>query len=66
VRFEDRGGVFAVLNLSPQTQRVTFQNELHHGDYTEFFSGEAATFDAPTELALPPWSYRVYVRRPPA
>ncbi|MEQ1708322.1 MAG: alpha-amylase family glycosyl hydrolase [Terricaulis sp.] len=66
VRFEDRGGVFAVFNLSPRTQRVTFQNELHHGDYTEFFNGEAATFDAPTELALPPWSYRVYVRRPPA
>lgn len=63
VRFNDAGGVFAVFNFSPAPQNVTFERELHHGDYREYFSGEAATFDAQSQLALPPWSYRVYAKQ---
>ncbi|MBY0563849.1 MAG: alpha amylase C-terminal domain-containing protein [Hyphomonadaceae bacterium] len=64
-RFDDHGGVFAVFNFTGQSQRVTFQHNLHHGDFVEYFSTEAARFDAATELTLPAWSYRVYVRRTP-
>lgn len=63
-RFDDRGGVFAVFNFTGQTQSVTFQHDLHHGGYVEYFSNEAASFDGATELTLPPWSYRVYLRQP--
>lgn len=64
-RFDNSGGVFAVLNLSAEPQRVTFQHSLHHGAYVEYFSDASVTFDANTTLDLPPWSYRVYVRQAP-
>ncbi len=64
-RFNDDGGVFAVLNLSPQAQRITFRQNLHHGAYTDYFNGGAATFEAETALDLQPWSYRIFVRRGP-
>jgi glycosidase len=63
VRFNDTHGVLAVFNLSPRRQRVTFTERLHHHAYVEYFSGEAVQFDPSTRLDLPPWSYRVYVRR---
>lgn len=63
VRRQGDNVVFAVLNLSPSRQRITFMQGPHHGSYREYFSDVAATFDAETELDLPAWSYRVYVRR---
>jgi glycosidase len=63
-RFDEAGGVFAVFNLSPRPQSVRFQHNLHHGAFVDAFSSQALMFDADTILALPPWSYRVYVKRP--
>lgn len=63
VRFGDEDGVFAVINFSPEAQTVTFPQSLHHGRYTEYFSGAEAHFDADSKLVLEPWSYRIYVRR---
>jgi glycosidase len=62
-RFNDAGGVFAVFNLSPRAQAVTFQHNLHHGAFAEYFSGAETSFDANAKLSLPAWSYRVFVKR---
>jgi glycosidase len=65
-RFDSNGGVFAVFNLSPATQRVRFEHNLHYGAYVEYFTNTPAAFNSDSELTLPPWSYRVYVRQAPA
>ncbi len=62
VRENDREKVFAVLNFSDQRQTVTFGDGPHHGTYTEYFTGSAATFGEGTRLELEPWGYRVFVR----
>jgi hypothetical protein len=41
---------------------VTFSEALHHGTYTDYFTGETVTFAAGTRLSLEPWSFRIYVR----
>jgi 1,4-alpha-glucan branching enzyme len=63
VRDHPRGRVLAVLNLSAAATDVRFADRLHHGAYTEFFSGAEQTFDAGSALRMPPWSYRVYLGR---
>ncbi|MES1199049.1 MAG: alpha-amylase family glycosyl hydrolase [Pseudomonadota bacterium] len=62
VRFEDGKGVFAVFNFSDAAQHVTFTETLHHGRYTDYFSGARQGFDATTALDMAPWSYRVFVK----
>jgi Maltogenic Amylase, C-terminal domain len=59
VRQKDEARVFAVFNFSPEPQRVTFKERLHHGRYRDFDTGRSVTVDASTELALAPWSYRL-------
>ena len=62
VRQNERDHVFAVFNFSDRPQVVTFDEALHHGDYTDFFSGEPVTFDAGTRLEIERWGYRLYIR----
>jgi glycosidase len=62
VRQNEKDKVFVAVNLSARPVRVGFVDGLHHGAYVEYFSREAMTFDANTEVAMPAWSYRVYVR----
>lgn len=64
VRENDRDKVFAVLNLSPSTHTVTFENALCHGSYTEVFSNEARVIREDTSLRLKPWRYAVFVAAP--
>lgn len=52
--------VFAVFNLSPRPQQVTFQHARHHGGYADALSGEAMTFVGGETLALAPWGYRIF------
>jgi glycosidase len=61
VRRNERDKVFAVFNLSPKAQTVTFAESLYHGAYTEYLSGEPAQLDADTRLTLGPWGYAVLV-----
>lgn len=63
-RFDQNGGVFVALNLSPSDHVVSFPPGPHHGQYTERFTGQAATFGPDTTLSIPAWGYRVYVRGP--
>jgi glycosidase len=62
VRGNERDKVFAVLNFSDQQQRVTFQDHLYHGRYTDFFSSETVELDSSTELILEAWAYRIFVQ----
>lgn len=52
--------VFAVFNLSPRPQQVTFQHARHHGGYADALNGEAMTFAGGETLALAPWGYRIF------
>jgi len=52
--------VFAVFNLSPRPQQVTFQHARHHGGYADALSGEAMAFAGGETLALAPWGYRIF------
>jgi hypothetical protein len=54
--------VFAVFNLSDRPQVATFHESLHHGDYINYFNGEAAEFSDGTRLELERWGFRVFVR----
>jgi glycosidase len=62
VRQNEKDKVFTVLNFSAEPQTVTFRDGLYHGDYTDFFSGEGLTLDESTQLLLPPWGYKVFVK----
>ena len=62
VRQNDRDKVFAVFNLSDGPRVVSFPESLHHGTYTDYFSGESVTFADDTRLEVERWGYRVYVR----
>lgn len=63
VRQDAHSKVFAVFNFSPAPQTVAFDESLHHGVYTEYFSGERVKWGERGKLSLAPWAYRVYVRR---
>jgi glycosidase len=63
VRFGDEGGVFVVMNFTPEIQTVKFKERLHFGAYQEYFSGEETEFDEASGVQLEPWGYRVYVKR---
>ena len=62
VRRNDQDKVFAVINLSGQTQTVTFRDRLYAGHYTEYLSGKIADLDASTRLELKPWSSMIFVK----
>jgi len=52
--------VFAVFNLSPRPQAITFTHARHHGRYVDALSGERATFAGDETLDLPAWGYRIF------
>lgn len=61
-RGADGGRVFAVFNLSPRPQQVTFERARHHGTYTDAMSGAEARFAGGETLALAPWGYRIFTQ----
>lgn len=52
--------VFAVFNLSPRAQTITFAQARHHGHYADAMTGAATTFAGNETLDLPAWGYRIY------
>lgn len=62
VRQNTQDKVFVVINFSSAPQTVQLREALYYGAYTEFFSGQAMTFDAPAELTLAPWEARIFVK----
>jgi len=61
VRQNERDRVFGVFNFSAQPQVIGFSESLHHGTWTDFFSGERVTFDGETRLEMERWGYRLFV-----
>ena len=62
VRRNDREALFAVFNFSSAAQTVKFEESLFPGKYTEVFTDTTVELGASSELALPPWSYRVFAK----
>ncbi len=62
VRFGQEDGVFALMNFSAEEKTVSFPQSLHHGTYTNYFTGDDVIFDDTRSLTLAPWSYRVYLK----
>ncbi len=62
VRRSEQDTVFAVFNLSPEAQEVTFREALFPGAYTDAETGARAALLAGLTLDLAPWAYRVFVR----
>jgi Alpha amylase, C-terminal all-beta domain len=62
VRQNDHDKVFAVINFSSKPQTVTFKDNLYHGTYTEYLSGESAQLDASSKVMLKPWESKVFVK----
>lgn len=63
VRMNDRDGVFAVFNFSAESQSVRFQDSFHYGKWRDFSNGGAVVLDESTVLEMPPWSWRVFLKR---
>lgn len=62
-RMDERSGVFAVFNFSPDPVSVEFQDGPYQGEWQDFSNGEKVTFDESAMLRMAPWSWRVYVER---
>lgn len=62
VRQNSDDKVFVVLNFSAQPRRVTFEEWLYHGTYTDYFANTPVELNAATELVLAPWGYKVFVK----
>ncbi|MFN4019780.1 MAG: alpha-amylase family glycosyl hydrolase [Erythrobacter sp.] len=52
--------VFAVFNLSPRQQVVTFEQARHLGRYADALTGAPVVFGGGEALDLPAWGYRIY------
>jgi hypothetical protein len=60
VRGEGEARVFAVFNLSPRGNEVTFELARHHGAFSDAMTGESLQLSAETALTLDPWGYRIF------
>ncbi|WP_086608749.1 alpha-amylase family glycosyl hydrolase [Erythrobacter donghaensis] len=52
--------VFAVFNLSPRAQSISFEHARHSGTYADALSGESAAFTGGETLDLAPWGFRIF------
>lgn len=63
VRMNDSDKVFAAFNFSARPQTVAFEGGPYAGDYVDHATGRAERLGADTRLTLPPWGWRVLLRR---
>jgi glycosidase len=61
VRQDESHKVFAIFNFSNRAVSPTLAEELHVGDYTDFFSGAEVSLKPGATVVLPPWDYRLLV-----
>jgi glycosidase len=52
--------VFAVFNLSPRPNSITFEHARHHGTYTDALTGAGTAFTGGETMELPAWGYRIF------
>jgi hypothetical protein len=61
VRASKRDQMFAVLNLSDMARSLTIEGDLHHGDWTDWVSGENVRLDEFNQIDVTQWGYRLFV-----
>ena len=54
--------VFVVINFSDESQRVSFNETIQLGKYTEYFSNKTTQIDAETKLTVPAYGYKIFVK----
>lgn len=54
--------VFVVINFSDKAQSVSFNETIQLGEYTEYFSNKATVINADTQLSVPAYGYKVFVK----
>lgn len=64
VRQDKESKWFMVFNFSPKMQNVTFRDTLFTDQYSDALQNDQQEYDffGDTELSLPPWGYRVFLR----
>lgn len=62
-RLDERGGVFAVFNMSASSCEVRFTDGPFMGEFVDAFTEEVLRFDEASQLAMTPWSYRIFLKQ---
>jgi len=62
IRKNEIDKVFVVINFSNEPQKISFEETLFHGTYTEYLTNETVTFPSNAELKLKPWGYKIFVK----
>lgn len=62
VREKNGDKVFALFNLSGETQTVSFTDGPSNGTYSDFADGSTVTVTRSTSVRMAPWSYRILSR----
>lgn len=60
IRGDQGERVFAVFNLSPRPQSLTFDKARHHGAYADALSGKSIAFGGGETMEIAPWGYRIF------
>ena len=60
VRGEGAERVFAIFNLSPRTQDVSFELARHHGSFRDAMTGDTVSFANGDTVSLGAWDYRIF------
>lgn len=61
VRRNEEDGIVAVFNFSDRPRTTTLGSAPFGGGYGELVTASRATLAEGSEIALPPWGYRVYI-----
>lgn len=62
VREKENNKVFAVFNLSPESQKVEINNDIISGNYKDFSDDKKIILTSEYSTELPAWGYKVYVK----
>ena len=63
VREKDNDKVFVVINFSDQVQTAKFNETVQLGTYTEYFSQQKATFSTNSQIKMPAYGYKVFIKQ---
>ena len=61
LRTKEDNRVFAVINLSADTQEVHFPTRVHHGHYRVFDTGDSISFSSDERILMAPWQAKVCI-----
>ncbi len=62
VREKENNKVFAIFNLSPESQKIEIYDDNASGNYKDFFDSKKITLTSKYNIELPAWGYKVYTK----